>query len=165
MRLMFIAGLGAGAVWPVAALGQRAMMPVIGFLRALSTTRRKLRSTLGPEYCSEMNCGSNAYIGRAATEICQLPADVLVGRMRVLGQQVCRRHDHPGLAIAALGDVEIDPSFLNWMIAVRGQALDRRYAFSLGYADRHDAGSSRSILDMHRAGPASPDTAPELASR
>ena len=52
--------------------------------------------------------------------------DVGVGRLRLLLQQRRRRHDLPGLAVAALGDVDLLPRLLHGMRAVGRQSLDRR---------------------------------------
>ena len=53
------------------------------------------RSIIGAPARGEMYCGSDASISRAAAEICHRPVDVLVGRMRVHAQEVCRSHCCP----------------------------------------------------------------------
>src|SRR5713226_4534656 len=111
-----------------------------------------------------MDGGADAGIGRAATEIGQLAVDVRVGRIGVPAQEPRRRHDHAGLAIAALRNVERGPSLLNGVIAAPRQPLDGRDLPALRHHHRHDAGSRRGAVDMHGAGTAEADAAAELAS-
>src|SRR5712692_1715997 len=110
-----------------------------------------------------MDGSADAGIGRASTEIRHCLVDVLVGRMPVPAQKIGCGHDHAGLAIAALRNVELDPGLLNRMIGVSGQALDGGDAAPLHVADRHHACSGRHAVNMHRAGAAKPDAAAELA--
>ena len=111
-----------------------------------------------------MDGGANADIGRATTEVCHLPIDVGVARIRVAAEQRRRRHDHPGLAIAALRDVELGPGLLHRMVAVVREAFDGRDLPAIRHHDRHHAGPHRDAVDMHGAGAANSDAAAELAS-
>src|SRR5260221_3862502 len=60
-----------------------------------------------------VDCGSDADIGGAAADIAaHRVVDVGVGRLRVLLQQRCRRHDFARLAITALRHLKLQPSRL-----------------------------------------------------
>src|ERR1043165_2125106 len=74
--------------------------------------------------------------GAAATDIGDGLVDVLVGRLRLLLEQRRHRHDHAGLAIAALRHVAGDPGFLHLVeLAVcAGQALDGGDFLAGGFA-------------------------------
>ncbi len=80
-----------------------------------------------------------------------------------------RPHDLPGLAIAALRDVEVEPCLLHRVqFAVLladglGQALDRRdLVRRLDLGDRHGAGVERLAVDVAGARLADVDAAPVL---
>ena len=116
--------------------------------------------------CGEMDRGANARIGRASTEVAS-SRDRYPGRS-VLGagsEAMRRRHDHAGLAIAALGNVEFDPGLLYRMICHCGIAPSIVVTCLPRHAvDRHDAGPHSRTVEVHGAGAASPDAAAELAS-
>src|SRR5215207_5237277 len=62
---------------------------------------------------------ANAVVGGAAADIAaHRRVDVRIGRFAILGQEADSRHDLPGLAIAALRHVELDPGVLNRLRAL-----------------------------------------------
>src|SRR5262249_6486657 len=62
----------------------------------------------------------------AAADVGDPRVDVGIGRPGLLLQKRRDRHDHPGLTVAALGDLEIDPRLLDLVQATAaGPALDR----------------------------------------
>jgi len=68
----------------------------------------------------------DALVGSAATDVArQSLFDLVVARIRVLGQECRRRHDLTGLAIPALGDTLRNPSPLDCVHPVHAQAFDR----------------------------------------
>ena len=76
------------------------------------------------------------------------------------GEQGRRRHDHPALAIAALGHVEFCPGLLDGMGAVRRQALDGDDIIQgLDGSERQDAGAYRIAINVDGTGPALADPA------
>src|SRR5579862_18195 len=63
--------------------------------------------------------------GAAAADVGDRRVDLRVGRIRRFLQQRCRRHDHAGLAVAALRHVVREPGLLHLVeLAVRRQAFD-----------------------------------------
>src|SRR5258705_12975342 len=60
-----------------------------------------------------VECLAHLLEGAAAANIGDGYVDVLVGRLRLLLEKRCHRHDHAGLAIAALRNVLVDPSLLH----------------------------------------------------
>src|SRR5213594_2131436 len=77
----------------------------------------------------------------AAADVGDPRVDVGVGRLRLVLQQRRHGHDHPGLAVAALGHVVVDPRLLHLVQdAAAREALDRGDLLALGHADGHDAG-------------------------
>src|SRR6516164_540016 len=65
--------------------------------------------------------------GAAADVAVEALADFLLGRLRVVGEQLHRRHHHPRRAEAALQAVALAKRRLHRMqLAVLGEALDRR---------------------------------------
>ena len=66
----------------------------------------------------------DALVGAAAADVGHQRVDVAVGRLRLLLQQRHRRHDLPGLAVAALRHVVLDPGQLHRMRAVGRKPFD-----------------------------------------
>src|SRR5262245_34468714 len=88
--------------------------------------------------------------GPAAADVGDPRVDVRVGRLRLVLEQCCHRHDQPGLAVATLGHLVVDPGLLHLVQdAVGRQSLDRGDLLALGLADGHDAGGSRLALPVH----------------
>src|SRR5882724_9111314 len=108
----------------------------------------------------------DALIRAAPADVGHRVVDVLVGRLRVRLQQRRRRHDLPGLAIAALGDVERRPGLLDGMRAGGRQALDGDdLVRGLHAADRDGAGARQPAVEVHGAGAALSDAAAVLGAR
>src|ERR1700736_6314447 len=81
--------------------------------------------------------------------------NVLVGRLRLLLEKRCHRHDHSALAIAALRNVVGDPRLLNLMEgAVAGESLDGGDLLANGFTDHHAAGAHRDAVNVDGAGSA-----------
>src|SRR5215204_4770888 len=110
---------------------------------------------------------ANALVGGAAAEIAaHRRVDVRIGRFAILGQEADRRHDLPGLAIAALRHVELDPGVLNRLRDFAADALDRRYGLAGGIRDRRLARAHGLAVQIDRAGAARRDAAaPVLRAR
>src|SRR5262245_50012583 len=111
-----------------------------------------------------MNRLTNAHIGRATTEVGHCTINIVIARGRLFAEQVRCRHDRSRLAVAALRYVERAPGALHRMIAVSRQPFDRRHLAPLQGGDRYNAGARGPTVDMHGAGAAGADAAPELAS-
>src|SRR3989442_3674467 len=102
----------------------------------------------------------DALIGAAPANVRHRVVDVLVGRLRLLLQQRRRRHDLPGLAIAALRAVERRPGLLHGMRARGPQDLDRDdLVGGLHTSDREDAGAHQLAVEVHGTGAALGDAA------
>src|SRR3989442_4444643 len=101
----------------------------------------------------------------AAADVGDPRVDVGVGRLRLVLEECRHCHDHPGLAVAALGHLEVDPRLLD---LVQGgaarQTLDRGDLLALGRADRQHAGADRLAVEVHRAGSAHRDAAAVLGA-
>src|SRR5262245_41500045 len=98
--------------------------------------------------------------GAAAADVGDGVVDVGVGGLGLVLQERCHRHDHAGLAVAALGHVVIDPGLLHLVQrAARGEPLDGGNLLALGGADWQRAGAHRRAVDVHGAGAALGDAA------
>src|SRR5213594_1627304 len=101
----------------------------------------------------------------AATDVGDPRVDVGVGRLRLVLQQRRHGHDHPGLAVAALGHVVVDPGLLDLVQDAAGrEALDRGDLLALRRGDGQHAGADRLAVEVHRAGPAHGDAAAVLGA-
>src|SRR5262245_47676859 len=107
----------------------------------------------------------DALIAAAATEIAGHGAgDLGVCRRRLLGEKGRGLHDLPGLAVAALRHADIAPGDLDDVLALGMQTLDRDDRLSRRLRHLHHARAHGLALEMHRAGPAQADAAPELGA-
>src|SRR5438105_15745336 len=86
-----------------------------------------------------MDRRAHLLIGAAAADIGDAGVDIFVRRLRLLIEERCRRHDHAGLAIAALRYLVLDPGLLHLLLRVvlggsfvRGELL----AFNAAYRNR-----------------------------
>src|SRR6266853_6317394 len=103
--------------------------------------------------------------GAAAADVGNARVDVGVGRLRLRLEESCHRHDHSGLAVAALRHVVIDPRLLHLVQDLaRGQAFDRGYLAVAHRANRHRARAHRDAIDVHGAGAALRDRSEEHTS-
>ena len=92
--------------------------------------------------------------------------DLLVARIRPLGEERRHGHDHAGLAVAALRHLVVYPGLLHRVqLAVLLQPLDGRDRHPLGRGYRQGAGADGPAVEVHGAGPAGRDAAPELGAR
>src|SRR5882724_1356759 len=93
--------------------------------------------------------------GAAAANISDGLVDVPIGRLRLLLEQRCDRHDHSALAISALRNIIGDPGQLHLVQrAIGGQSFDGRDLLADGFADHHAAGTHGDAVDMDGAGAA-----------
>src|SRR5712691_4501988 len=98
----------------------------------------------------------DVHVARAATEVAleTLP-DLVIGRVRVLREEVGRGHDEAGGAVAALQAVLVPERLLQRVeLAVLGHALDRGEVPALGLDGEHRAALHRLAVDEDRAGAA-----------
>ena len=83
---------------------------------------------------------ANLLVGAAAADVAAHGfIDVGIGGVRLFRQQRRSRHDLPGLAVAALRNVDFDPRLLNRMTAVGGKAFDSGHRFSGNDRNRQSA--------------------------
>src|SRR6185503_6169174 len=75
---------------------------------------------------SAMHGGADPLVGAAAADVGHRLVDVGVSRLAVFRQQRCRRHELPGLAVAALRHIQFRPGFLHRVACVARQAFDGR---------------------------------------
>src|SRR6266850_596992 len=88
--------------------------------------------------CLRRGVNSLAYLleRAAAADVGDPRVDVGVGRLRLVLQECRDRHDHPGLAVAALGHLVVDPGLLHFVQNAAGrQALDRGDLLALRRGD------------------------------
>src|SRR5437773_4648640 len=113
----------------------------------------------------KMHGSTNALIRAAAADVGHRLVDVGVARARILLEQRCRGHDLPGLAVAALRNVELRPRLLHRMRAGRGQPFDGDDPVAcLDRAQRNRARATNLAVDVHRARAALRDAATILGA-
>src|ERR1700730_7438811 len=102
-----------------------------------------LLAGLGPGTVHRLGRGLNGlddvHVPRAPAEIAfEALADLVLGRVRVLVEEVGGGHDEAGSAVPALEAVLIPERLLQWVqLAVLGHALGRCQAFSLNLDFQH----------------------------
>src|SRR5216683_3417072 len=102
-----------------------------------------------------VDCLAHLLEGAAAANIGDGFVDVLVGRLRLLLEKRCHRHDHAALAIAALRHVVVDPGLLHLVQgAASGETFNGGDLLANGFADLYAARAHRHAIDMDGAGPA-----------
>src|SRR6266853_1611698 len=85
---------------------------------------------------------ADADVGPTAADVARHRiVDVGVGRMRVTGQQSRSRHDLARLAVAALNDLEVEPSLLD--VGAGRRRANRLDGPDLGGANAVDRGNAR----------------------
>src|SRR5262245_7236631 len=139
---------------------------------ALTTKlRRSICATLFMAASSSRVRGSGvdrrAYllVGAAAADIRDVGIDVGIGRFRLVLEERRHRHDHPGLAIAALRHVVVEPGLLHLVQhAVLRQSLDRGDLPAGDRAQWHRARAHRHTIDMDGAGAALGDATAVLGA-
>ena len=100
-----------------------------------------------------MHCLDDVHVTRAPAQVAfEAPADLILGRVGVLLEQVGRGHDEAGRAVTALQSVLIPEGLLDRveLIAV-GHALDRREVAALGLDGEHRAALDRLAVHVDRA--------------
>ena len=91
--------------------------------------------------------------------------DLLIVRLRRLGEERRDRHDHPRLAVAALRDLMGDPRLLHGVQrAARGQSFDGGDGAAVSRRNRERARPNGAAVQVHRARPACRDPAAELGA-
>ena len=121
-----------------------------------------------PRSCRRRWRESRAAPGRraVATDVGDRGVDLLVARIRPLGEERRHGHDHAGLAVGALRHLVVYPGLLHRVqLAVLLERLDGRDRHPLGGGDRRGAGTDGPSVEVHGAGPAGRDAAPELGAR
>src|SRR6516164_7171464 len=111
--------------------------------------------------------GADAHVSAATADVSRhRSVDVGIFGVWRRSEQRDRRHDLPGLAVAALNDFEIEPGLLH-LGARRGRddAFDGGDGAVLQRADRKNVGTHWLAVDMHGAGAALRDAAAELRPR
>src|SRR5262245_19750465 len=104
-------------------------------------------------------------IGAAATDGArERGVDVGVAWARVVAEEGGRREDHPGLAVAALGHVFLEPGALEGMAEVRRQALDRDDGMGPDLRDGELARADGASIQMNGARSADAGAASELGA-
>ena len=78
----------------------------------------KVLMRLGQAVGRQMDRGPHLVVGAAAADVGDVGVDVGVGGLGLVGEQCGSGHDHAGLAIAALRDVERQPCLLHRVRAV-----------------------------------------------
>src|ERR1700736_6835152 len=107
---------------------------------------------------------ANAYVGPAAADVARHGiVDIGVGRSGVAGDERGGGHDLARLAVAALNDLAVEPSLLDFR--ARRRRADRFDGGDLGRADavdRRDAGAGANAAEVPGAAPPQPKAAAEL---
>ena len=109
-----------------------------------------------------MDCRPNAWVRSASADVGHRCVDLIVRWIWSLPQERHRRHDLPGLAIAALGNVEVLPCELDGMPPIGGQTFDGRDFRANGGPDRERAGARWLAVDVNGTGAAVSNAAGEL---
>src|SRR3954447_17276791 len=133
--------------------------------RRLSLGETCLFMTSPSSVRSGVNGLANLLEGSASADIGDGLVNVLVGRLRLLLEKRCDRHDHAALAIATLRNVIGHPGLLHLVqCAIGGQAFNGGDLFAGGLRDRDAARAHRDAVDVDRAGPALCNAAPVFGS-
>ena len=92
-----------------------------------------------------MNGRTDLLEGAAAADVGDRSVNVGVGRLRLFRQQRTHRHDHAGLAVAALRHLVLNPGFLHFgQHAVGGQTFNRCNLFLI--SNERQPGSSGELV-------------------
>src|SRR5262249_31534003 len=159
--------LTAGS-WAASTSPPVAAMPLIS-PRRLTFLIANLRWVLSSVRSGPLGSGANgrvdALIATAATEIAgHAGGNLIVGRRRLLRQQRRRLHDLPSLTIAALRHADLAPGNLDPMLVLGMQALDGGNGLAGNFRHLHHARAGRRAINVHGAGAAQANPAPELGA-
>src|SRR5580692_335132 len=109
------------------------------------------RSLLG----GALDGAEDARIGAAAADVAvHVADDVVAARILIAGEQRGGLHDLPGLTVAALRHLQIEPGFLQRMVAIGRQPFDGGDVLACHHGDGRLARADRLAVEMHRAGAA-----------
>src|SRR5215211_6475446 len=114
---------------------------------------------------SGVDCRADLLVGAAPADVGDVGVDVGVGRLCLVLEKRRHRHDHAGLAIAALRHVVIEPDLLHLVKdPVLGEAFDRGDLLTFSFADRQRARAHCLTIDVNRACAALRDAAAILGA-
>jgi len=111
-----------------------------------------------------MNGLADSGVGATAAKVSvHRPVDILVGGVGIGGEEGGGTHDLPGLAVPALGNIEVAPGLLEFceLIAL-GKAFDGHDLCVADGGDGEDAGADGLSVEVNGAGPALGHAAAEL---
>src|ERR1039458_9960568 len=111
-----------------------------------------------------MDGAADAWISAAAANLAKIAIDVGVSWLWMFLQERRRRHDLPGLAVAALRDLLSEPRLLHRVLAVGRQAFYCGDDLADDVADLDTAGAHGLAVHMHGAGAAQRDAATKFCS-
>src|SRR5271169_257873 len=114
-----------------------------------------------------LNCAHDVSVAGTAADVAgELVADVALGRIWVLLEQLADGHDHPRRAEAALQGVVLMESRLHRMqcAAAGRETFDRRDSGSVGHHDENRAGFDGLSVDIDGAGATLRRIAPDMGS-
>jgi hypothetical protein len=114
-----------------------------------------------------LDCAHDVVVPGASAEV-SLDAvpDLVLTRVRVLGEEGRSRHDHARSAIAALEAMALPETLLNRMeLAIVGEPLDGRDVGTLRLHGEHGAGFDRGAVDVDRTCPAIAGLATDVGPR
>src|SRR2546427_13173701 len=114
-------------------------------------SRRVTWVAMSHPLCRAMDGGADALVGAAAADVGHRRVDVGVAGPRLLRQQRRGRHDLTRLTVPALRDVFRDPGALDFVDAVRRQALDGGDAFPGDRGNRKHARARGGAVEVHGA--------------
>src|SRR5436190_4097789 len=127
-----------------------------------------LFSLMIPPLTAQRGCAMDglpdAMIGSAPASIGHLSINVGVRGVRLLLEQRHRSQDLPGLAVAALRNVELLPGKLDRMRTISRQSFNGGDLSSDGAAGLHEARPHRDAIQEYGAGAALPDAATILCA-
>jgi hypothetical protein len=111
--------------------------------------------------------GANTRQGAATTDVGQVGGELIFGERRICGEPGADGHDHAGLAVAALGNLVVDPSLLDWgdgAVVGSGQAFNC-CDLCVGYgAYGNDATADGFAIDVDGANSADGNAAAEFGA-
>src|SRR4029077_3602334 len=121
---------------------RRRLPPSISEIRAVRLPPGSFSTSIRRDFRRPVNRAADARVGPAAAYI---PGhrfiDVFVRRVGFLAQQHRRAHDLPGLAIAALRNIQLDPGALQRVAQVGRNSLDGGHLTPRRARDRRHAGA------------------------
>src|ERR1700719_4170052 len=131
----------------------------------VAQTRAAWTDVMSRSCGGRLDGGGDALIAAATADVAaHLAVDLVLGRVLVGGEQRGGLHDLPGLAIAALRDIEGAPRLLDRVVALRVEPLDRRHRAARNIVDGGDAGAGGLAIDVNGARAAQRDAAAILRS-